>query len=121
WHCDGVTLRFLRYAALKDRCSLVGKFHAKKGGISAGSSAERHQEEATRAMTGMLDEFASQYARLAAPGEAASCGLIWRSGAGGAEGGCASGGGGAGGKRKRDSVEEGAEKRSRVSTARLGA
>lgn len=105
WHCDGVALRFQRYAAVKDRCQLVGKFHAKKGGISAGSSAERHHAEATRAMTSMLDEFASKYARLAAPGEAASCGLIWH------------GAGDGGRKRKRASPAEGTPKRGRTSAA----
>jgi len=77
WHCDGKVVRFNRYGVVKDRCHLVGKFHAKKGGISAESSAELHKAEATRALTGMLEEFASKHARLAKPGEVSSCGLIW--------------------------------------------
>jgi len=78
WHYDGVVLRFNRYAVLKDRCKLVGKFHVKKGGISADSSADQHKAEATRALVGILEEFASKYARLAKPEEPSSCGLIWR-------------------------------------------
>lgn len=78
WHSDGIVPRFARYAIVKDRCKMVGKFHARKGGISAGSSADEHQAEANRALAGMLKEFASKYARLAKPGETSSCGLFWR-------------------------------------------
>jgi len=78
WHCDGAIIRYTRYAAVKNYRQLVGKFSAKKGGISAGSCAEKHEAESKRALVGMLDEFASSYARLAKPGEPSSCGLIWR-------------------------------------------
>eukprot|EP00928_Gymnodinium_smaydae_P046556 TRINITY_DN31017_c0_g1_i1.p1 TRINITY_DN31017_c0_g1~~TRINITY_DN31017_c0_g1_i1.p1 ORF type:complete len:631 (-),score=98.87 TRINITY_DN31017_c0_g1_i1:62-1954(-) len=76
WHCDGVVVRFLRYGVLK--AHRPGMFCARKGGISALSSHEAHQNEGTRALRAMIDEFAWRYVRLAAPGERSSCGLVWR-------------------------------------------
>jgi hypothetical protein len=78
WHHDRMILRFARYGIFKDNAKLVGKFHANKGGISTASSAEAHTAEGKRALTGILDEFASPYARLAKPGEQSSTGLVWR-------------------------------------------
>jgi hypothetical protein len=77
WHYDRKVLRFARYGVYKDNAHLVGKFHAKKGGISSMSSAEAHAAEGKQALIGMLDEFASPYARLARPGDRSSTGLVW--------------------------------------------
>mmetsp|Transcript_47410 Transcript_47410/g.88287 ORF Transcript_47410/g.88287 Transcript_47410/m.88287 type:complete len:690 (-) Transcript_47410:69-2138(-) len=76
WHYAGGILRFSRYAAHK--AHKPGQFSAKKGGISAASSAERHAAEGNKAIQGLMDEFASLYVRFPKPGEKTSCGLIWK-------------------------------------------
>lgn len=76
WHKDGIILRFNRYAVIK--AQPPGKFHASKGGISAGSSEEAHKERGHQALKAILDDFASPYARFPKAGErCGDCGLIW--------------------------------------------
>lgn len=76
WHKDGLILRFNRYAVVK--AQPPGKFHASKGGISAGSSAEAHKERGHQALKAILDDFASPYARFPKVGErCGDCGLIF--------------------------------------------
>mmetsp|Transcript_92954 Transcript_92954/g.165300 ORF Transcript_92954/g.165300 Transcript_92954/m.165300 type:complete len:704 (+) Transcript_92954:27-2138(+) len=77
WHRDKVILRFSRYGVVKSH--KPGVFKASKGGISALSSAEKHQQEGTKALQGMLEDFASKYARLAEEGDRSSTGLVWQS------------------------------------------
>merc|ERR1711933_187649 len=62
WHCDGVNLRFTRYAVTKRQPP--GKFMAKKGGISMDTDAAAHAAEGQRALRAMLASFAWRYARL---------------------------------------------------------
>merc|ERR1711865_823282 len=76
WHHDRIILRFQRYAVSK--AHKPGKFMAKKGGISAASSAEAHAAEGTQALQRILEAFGAPYARLAKPGELSSTGLIWQ-------------------------------------------
>jgi len=76
WHKDGIILRFTRYAVVK--AQPPGKFHARKGGISAGSSEEAHKERGHQSLQAILDEFASPYARFPKAGEkCGDCGVIW--------------------------------------------
>jgi len=76
WHKDGIILRFTRYAVVK--AQPPGKFHARKGGISAGSSEEAHKERGDQALKAILDDFASPHARFPRNGEkCGDCGLIW--------------------------------------------
>eukprot|EP00928_Gymnodinium_smaydae_P010378 TRINITY_DN13902_c0_g3_i1.p1 TRINITY_DN13902_c0_g3~~TRINITY_DN13902_c0_g3_i1.p1 ORF type:complete len:732 (-),score=153.69 TRINITY_DN13902_c0_g3_i1:400-2595(-) len=75
WHEDGVVLRFSRYAV--DKLHKPGTFGKAKGGISAASSEEKHQEEATRALEGIVSSFAFPYVRLAKDDEKHCCGLVW--------------------------------------------
>jgi len=76
WHHDRIILRFQRYAVSK--AHKPGKFMAKKGGISAASSAEAHAAEGTQALQRILEAFGAPYARLAKPGELSSTGIIWQ-------------------------------------------
>eukprot|EP00927_Polykrikos_kofoidii_P036797 TRINITY_DN31041_c0_g1_i1.p1 TRINITY_DN31041_c0_g1~~TRINITY_DN31041_c0_g1_i1.p1 ORF type:complete len:638 (+),score=89.93 TRINITY_DN31041_c0_g1_i1:32-1915(+) len=78
WDRDGVGVRFQRFGVIKHCCHEVGKYNKKKGGISADSSFEKHEAESRQALTSMLNELGSNYARLASPGERSSCGLIWK-------------------------------------------
>jgi len=80
WHKDQIMLRFRRYAVVKSH--KPGQFSARKGGISAGSSAEKHAAEIDRALRGMLEEFAKPYASLPGEGEKSHCGLIFNTGKG---------------------------------------
>mmetsp|Transcript_47513 Transcript_47513/g.137237 ORF Transcript_47513/g.137237 Transcript_47513/m.137237 type:complete len:721 (+) Transcript_47513:51-2213(+) len=77
WHHDGVFLRFKRYAVTKSH--KPGMYAAGKGGISAETSAAVHEMEATRALQGIVKDFAWRYVRLPDPGESSNmvCGLIW--------------------------------------------
>merc|ERR1719491_639454 len=78
WHLDGKVLRFMRYCVQKTH--KPGQFFVNKGGISAGSSADRHQAECTKALNGIIDDFAWRYARFPVADECSqvSCGLVWR-------------------------------------------
>jgi len=76
WHKDGIILRFQRYAVWK--AQKPGKFHASKGGISAGSSEEVHRRRGQLALHAILEDFASSHARLPKAGErCGDCGLVW--------------------------------------------
>jgi len=76
WHCDGKCLRFQRYAVVKRHPP--GKFHAKKGGISAATGATGHEQEGHKAVRSIITAFAWRYARLPVPGERCSdVGLVW--------------------------------------------
>ena len=67
WHADGVVLRFNRYGV--EKAQKPGLYFAKKGGISADSSAVKHEAKGKHALHAMIKEFASPYARLALPTE----------------------------------------------------
>jgi hypothetical protein len=75
WHLDGMILRFMRYGVVKTH--KPGQFNANKGGISAASTFQKHQEEQTKALQSMIDEFAAPIARLPKEKEQAACGIVF--------------------------------------------
>jgi hypothetical protein len=62
WHIDGSILRYGRYCVTKTH--KPGKFFDRKGGISAGSSAEKHEMESRKALKGIVEDFAWPYVSL---------------------------------------------------------
>jgi hypothetical protein len=76
FRCDNAVVRFTRYGI--EKAHPPGKFLRTKGGISAESTAEKHEAEGRRALESLLEEFAAPYARLPRPGEKTSCGLVWK-------------------------------------------
>jgi len=84
WHADGIVLRFQRYGVVK--AQKPGVYLSKKGGISLDSSAVKHAAMGAKALSAMLKEFASPYARLALAGEiqyqSGKLGLYWVSSCG---------------------------------------